>query len=95
VVDEPTVVWATPSGAPERLEWRGRRWLVCARPVPWIDRVPWWLGVPRAPKGGAAGLVEQPMWRVQAMDSSGSDVVGLDLAVGTTGDWWRVTRVYE
>jgi hypothetical protein len=94
-LDEPVVVWTTPSGAPQRLEWRGRRFVVCAKPTPWVDRVPWWRLTTRAPAGAGGQLLEQPMWRVQAMALDDKEVVVLDLAVGTQGDWWRAMRAHE
>jgi hypothetical protein len=94
-LDEPVVVWATDAGVPQRLEWRGREFLVCAKPTPWIDRVPWWQVASRAPVGKGAELLEQPMWQVQALSTDADEVVRVDLAVGQEGDWWRVIRVYE
>jgi hypothetical protein len=92
-VAEPAVVWTAPNGVPTKLEWRGRRFVVCARPTPWIDRVPWWRQVAGEPGAEAGGLLEQPMWQVQATD--GEEVVRLDLAVGPPQDWWEVTCVYQ
>jgi hypothetical protein len=92
-LDEPAVVWTTAHGVPQRMQWRGREFLVCAKPVPWVDRVPWWQVAERAPAGLGAELLERPMWQVQALSDDGADVVRLDLAVGE--DWWRVIRMYE
>ncbi|MDR2897065.1 MAG: hypothetical protein LBV30_10540 [Propionibacteriaceae bacterium] len=89
-VGELIPVWLK-DGLPDRLEWRSRHWLVSRRPMPWIDRMPWWV---TAAVDGEVHLGEQAMWRVQAIDPSSGDVVLMDLAVEEPG-WCRVTAVIE
>lgn len=90
--DEATV-WVTETGAPERLAWRGRRFDVSAKPLPWIDRVPWWQSSPRVPSGGSGALLEQEMWQVQATAADGQILI-FDLAQAV-GPQWRVTAIYD
>ncbi|GAA1119091.1 hypothetical protein [Nesterenkonia jeotgali] len=87
-------VWTTPSGAPERLVWGGRRFLVVAKPIPWVDRTVWWDLSPRVPVGGAAQLLEQPMWQVQAKALDIGELLILNLAV-TDGQHWPITAVFD
>jgi hypothetical protein len=109
-LDEAVTVWMSKNGTPRRLEWRGRDFAVCARPVRWVDRVPWWQVSGRAPAGDADGLVERQCWRVQAIPTGhetphdDSDSVfsarvdsGQVLILDLTVDdgWWRVVGVRE
>ena len=92
-LSEPATVWVTASGAPERLVWRGRRFLVHARPVPWVDRIEWWMLEQRAPRE-AHVPIEQPMWQVQIRAVDDHEILLVDLAAGDGGRW-QVTNVYE
>ena len=86
-------VWASATGVPQRFEWQGRRFEVCGRPVPWIDRAPWWS---RAAQVGTIQAPEQRMWRVAGMDTTTGEVTKVDLAVEVNeSDWWRLTYVQE
>jgi hypothetical protein len=94
-LDEAAVVWTT-DGVPQRFEWRGKRFIVGAKPTLWYDHVPWWRTSAHAPKGGGGGdLLEQRKWQVSAFEAETGEVVRVDLAVGVDPSWWRVTRVYE
>ena len=87
-VQEEVAVLAGSSGVPAQVRWRGRRYPVIGRPVPWIDRSPWWAWTAeRLPK-----VVEQPMWTVRMMAPDTGDIVEADLSV-TAGDWWRLERI--
>lgn len=90
IIEEQVAVLAGASGAPVQVDWRGRRYRVVGRPVPWIDRSPWWVWTAeRLPQ-----IVEQPMWTV-ALATTGSDhIVNADLSV-TDGDWWRLERIRQ
>lgn len=88
IVEEEVAVLASALGVPAQVRWRGRRYPVVGRPVPWIDRSPWWAWTAeRLPK-----VVEQPMWTVRLADSATGDVVEADLSV-IGGDWWRLERI--
>lgn len=90
---EPATVWVTASGAPERLVWRNRRFLVHARPVPWVDRIEWWMLEQRASRE-ARVPIEQPMWQVQIRAVDDGEILLVDLAVGQGGRW-QVTGVHD
>ncbi|MDR1388076.1 MAG: DUF6504 family protein [Propionibacteriaceae bacterium] len=94
VLDDFATVWTTPTGAPARFLYRGRRFVVTARPVFWIDRLPWWRQVSRVPPGRAANALEQPMWHVRAVAADGPDLT-FDLAADPDSDQWRVSGVYD
>lgn len=83
---EPATVWTTPAGAPERLIWRGRRYRVDAKPIPWIDRVLWW----QDGEAPAPGAFERRMWQVQAraLDTGELQCIDLEAAPGSE---WHVT----
>ena len=88
IVEEEVAVLASVSGAPAQVSWRGRRYPVVGRPVPWIDRSPWWiLTAERLP-----AVVEQPMWTVSLVAPDTGDIVEADLSV-LAGDWWRLQRI--
>ena len=88
---ELVAVWASDTGVPQRFEWGGHRYLVCGRPVPWVDRMPWWS---RAAEVGTIQAPEQQMWRVTGMDAITGDVTCVDLAVEEPR-WWRVTGIHQ
>ena len=88
IVAEEVAVLAGTSGVPAQVRWRGRRYPVVGRPVPWIDRSPWWAWTAeRLPQ-----VVEQPMWTVHLAAPDTGDIVEADLSV-TAGDWWRLERI--
>lgn len=87
-------VWTTASGAPEQLVWEGRRFVVVAKPIGWVDRVSWWEHSPRVPAGGAAEMLEQPMWQVQVKAVDTGELLIVDLAV-TEGQMWPITAVFD
>jgi len=87
IVAEEVAVLAGTSGVPAQVRWRGHRYPVVGRPVPWIDRSPWWAWTAeRLPQ-----VVEQPMWTVRLAAPTG-DIVEAELSV-TAGDWWRLERI--
>jgi hypothetical protein len=92
-LDEPALVWTSKTGVPRKLEWRNRRFVVSTKPVPWVNRVPWWQLTNRAPSNGADVLAEQQMWQVQVLAVDNGQVFTLDLL--TANGEWRVTRVSE
>lgn len=87
-------VRTTTAGAPESLVWRGRRFDVIARPIPWIDRVPWWKTTARAPLGAGPLVLEQKMWQVQAAAADDGEILIFDLAAGP-GPQWPVTAIFD
>lgn len=87
-------VWTTAAGAPERLVWGGRRFVVVTKPIPWVDRTAWWESSPRVPVGGASQLLEQPMWQVQAKALDTGELLIVDLAV-SEGQHWPITAVFD
>lgn len=91
---EAATVWTTASGAPERLIWAERRFLVIAKPIYWVDRLRWWESSPRVPAGGGHSLLERPMWQVQVKALDTGEILILDLAA-TDGPRWPVTAVFD
>ncbi|WP_147106332.1 DUF6504 family protein [Nesterenkonia populi] len=81
------------SGAPAEFEYAGRRFRVCARPIPWIDRWAWWETARRAPAGKSAHLLDRPMWQVQAAAEDG-EILIFDLAA-SPDLLWPVTAIYD
>ncbi|GAA1813256.1 DUF6504 family protein [Nesterenkonia flava] len=94
VQHDSATVWTASSGAPERLVWSGRRFRVSARPIPWIDRRPWWHTSTRVPAGRSAEALEQRMWQVQATAEDDGQILIFDLAVAA-GPSWPVTGIYD
>ena len=87
LIQEAVAVRVGVSGTPARVVWRGRDYKVVGRPVPWIDRLPWWTWTAeRLPQ-----VVEQPMWTVSLAAPDGG-IVEADLSV-TGGDWWQIEQV--
>lgn len=67
-INESVSVETLPSGVPIRFVWRGVTYGVVSSPEPWISRRSWWSeGGVRVTRGTAAGLLEVPMWRVDAL----------------------------
>ncbi|MDR0417016.1 MAG: DUF6504 family protein [Propionibacteriaceae bacterium] len=91
--DNCATVWTTLSGAPTRFLYRGQPFTVTARPVFWVDRLPWWQQAARAPAGGGAHLLEQPMWQVRASTGGGASLT-FDLAADPDSCQWQVMGVY-
>jgi len=88
IVEEPVAVRVGLSGTPAQVMWRGCRYQVVGRPVPWVDRAPWWTWTAeRLPQ-----VVEQSMWTVHLATPDGDGVVEADLSV-VQGDWWRLERI--
>lgn len=54
-----------PDGAPRSFTRGARDWRIAAEPVRWFERVPWWEGETRLPRG--ASCVDVEVWQVQAM----------------------------
>ncbi|MDR0847530.1 MAG: hypothetical protein LBN10_00570 [Propionibacteriaceae bacterium] len=94
-VGDLVAVWTTPAGAPQRLEWGGCKFVVSAKPVAWIDRVPWWQLSTRAPNGSTGALLERLTWRVQAMSIDDGQTLTLDLVPSPQNDWWQVVQVSD
>ncbi|GAA2024817.1 hypothetical protein GCM10009819_04730 [Agromyces tropicus] len=89
---EPVEVWTGPSGMPERLVWRSRRFRVDDTPTPLVGPADWWL--PFA--GGESGAGRAPLaitgWRFQASSEAGESHV---FDVGHDGAHWHVLRVFD
>jgi len=90
VVGDLVAVWANDAGVPQRFEWGGHQYLVCPRPVPWVDRAPWWSMT----ETGLISDVEQQMWRVSGLDTTTGEITRVDLAVEEPG-WWRLSGVQD
>ncbi|GAA4055368.1 hypothetical protein AVP42_01228 [Agromyces sp. NDB4Y10] len=89
---EPAEVWTGPSGAPERLVWRARRYRVSDTPTPLVGPADWWHpfdGHDVAP--GRAPLAITG-WRFQASADDGETHV---FDVGHDGRHWQVFRVFD
>ncbi|WP_137802237.1 DUF6504 family protein [Kocuria sp. 2SI] len=87
-------VWRTPDGAPTTFMWDGRRFVVRSRPIPWVERIPWWEPADRAPKNTEPLVVERNMWQVQAKALDNGELLIIDLAAAD-GPLWSVTAVFD
>lgn len=88
-------VWTTAHGAPERLIWGGKRFIVVSKPIPWVDRSSWWDHSPRVPAGQtAADVLERQMWQVQIKSLETGEMLIVDLAVSDTAQW-LITAVFD
>lgn len=85
-------VATTPDGVPTRLEWNGRTFDVTRKPLPWVDRSPWWSTTTRAPRGAGGGLLEHLVYRLTVRDQAGHLVV-VDAA--RLGADWSVSEVSD
>ncbi len=98
-INESVSVETLPSGAPIRFVWRGVTYGVVSSPEPWRSRRSWWAEGARVTRGASAGVLEVPMWRVDALPlTDGATRLDgtFDLAQqrGSTG-WILVTAVSE
>lgn len=88
-------VWTTRDGSPEKFVWEGRRYIVVSRPIPWLERVPWWEQPSRtAPGTDDAAVVERRMWQVEAKALDTGEILTLDLAIGP-GQRWSIVAVFD
>ena len=85
--DDLVPVWTGQLGEPTRFEWRSHQYAVSGRPVPWINRAPWWT---TASMMGTVHTVTQRMWRVTAVNPVTGESIRADLGV-EDGHWWRLT----
>ncbi|MFV0405483.1 MAG: DUF6504 family protein [Propioniciclava sp.] len=91
---EVATVWTTPSGSPERFIWNLRRFVVCARPIPWMSRVRWWNNASELIDTTKSRMVERPMWQVQAKALDDGEMLIFDLAVDA-GPHWSIRVVSD
>ncbi|ROS62111.1 hypothetical protein EDF38_1213 [Frigoribacterium sp. PhB160] len=97
-VDEQVPVETTEGGAPLRFVWRGVVYGVVSSPERWMTRREWWRSAQRAPRGAGEGLVEMPVWRVDALPlTDGAHRVDgtFDLALDPAGDTWLLLGVFD
>ncbi|WP_427018320.1 hypothetical protein ACQCSX_07115 [Pseudarthrobacter sp. P1] len=87
---EHVLVRTTPAGAPLAVEHGGREWLVGAEPLRWYERINWWEGGARMPRGN--GRVDVEVWRVQTRlgRNPGSELVTMDLLRDQLGGGWTL-----
>ncbi|MFJ4207521.1 DUF6504 family protein [Paenarthrobacter sp. NPDC089675] len=91
-------VICTEEGSPQRVNWRGNDYQVCADPVRWYERRQWWSEETRAPLGTGAGLVDHEIWRVQLKEMSGPDtgkLITLDVVRHIGSGRWRLVRIHD
>ncbi|WP_423917539.1 DUF6504 family protein [Frigoribacterium sp. 2-23] len=98
-IDEVVPVETTDEGSPMRFVWRGVVYGVVSSPERWVTRHDWWRSAARAPRGGTgAGLVEMPVWRVDALPlTDGAHRVDgtFDLAYDGVGGSWLLLGVFD
>jgi hypothetical protein len=97
-IEEPVNVELSDDGAPVRFLWRGVVYGVTSAPERWFARRSWWQLDGRAPRGTGAALIEQEMWRVDALPLTpgaprrdGTFDLGLHAATGG----WRLSRASD
>ncbi|MFN8127037.1 MAG: DUF6504 family protein [Candidatus Nanopelagicales bacterium] len=91
---DPVQVWTDDTGAPTRIRWRGRTYLVTDRLGYWVEAGSWWSAVTAAVVGRSLpdpGVGEWTVWRVEAR--RGVVTAALDLRCGATG--WTVRAVAD
>lgn len=72
---------------PTQFLWRGRVHLVRAVQGRWSQRVPWWRAASNAEDdGGAGGVLERQVWRVEASAGRAAGTGVYDLVQGE--QWW-------
>ena len=87
----------TAAGVPERVEWKGRTYVVAAEPVRWFERRRWWTEERRAERGRGAGLVDHEVWRVQVRlaRASRSPLLTLDISHHLDSGRWRLIQIHD
>jgi hypothetical protein len=87
---EHIVVRTTAAGLPMAVQRSGREWLVGAEPVRWFERVDWWDGQNRMPRG--LGRVDVEVWRVQARLGRNvrTELTTMELLNDQQGGGWRL-----
>lgn len=89
-LDQIATVWTSPDGAPARLVWNRRRFLVCGKPLAWF--------APEGPTSGEDGPTgsreETRMWQVQARAVDNGELLIFDLAAGR-GPEWTVAHIFD
>ena len=90
-------VECTQDGAPARLRWEGREYVLAERPLRWFERRRWWAEEVRAEKGRGPGLVDHEIWRLQVSlaRAAHAPVRTLDIAHHLDSGRWRLVRVHE
>ncbi|MCG7423485.1 DUF6504 family protein [Micrococcus porci] len=83
-------------GAPARLHWEGREYVLAERPLRWFERRRWWAEEARAEKGRGPGLVDHEIWRLQVRlaRAGNAPVRTVDLAHHLDSGRWRLVRVH-
>lgn len=97
VFTQSVAVECAPDGAPQRLRWNGRHYVLAERPLRWFERRRWWAEEVRAEKGRGAGLVDHEIWRLQVrLDCAGpAPLQTVDVAHHLDSGRWRLIRVHE
>ncbi|REE02978.1 DUF6504 family protein [Citricoccus nitrophenolicus] len=97
IFTQSVAVGCTTAGAPERLEWNGRIYVLAAEPVRWYERRKWWTEERRAERGRGAGLVDHEVWRVQVRleKARNAPLLTLDLSHHVDSGRWRLVRVHD
>jgi hypothetical protein len=87
---EHVLVRTTPAGQPLLVERAGREWTVAEEPLRWFERINWWEGQGRMPRG--RGRVDVEVWRVQARlgKNPRSQLATLDLERDPQGGGWQL-----
>lgn len=86
---EAVAVRITTDGIPLSFKTAGRTWHVAADPVRWYERINWWEGSPRMPRGGDR-RIDTEIWQLQARlgRNTRSPLVTFVLARNQeTGEW--------
>ncbi len=97
VFTQSVAVERTAAGAPARLEWDGRTYVVAAEPVRWFQRRRWWTEERRAERGRGAGLVDHEVWRVQVRLARAprSALLTLDISHHLDSGRWRLIQIHD
>ncbi|MFJ5957047.1 hypothetical protein ACIQC5_13945 [Paenarthrobacter sp. NPDC092416] len=87
---EHVYVRLTPGGIPIAVVRGQTEWQIAVDPVRWFERVSWWEGSSRMPRGG--GRVDVEVWQVQVRLGANprSALATWELVRDGTGGGWRL-----
>ncbi|MEJ1181810.1 MULTISPECIES: hypothetical protein [unclassified Pseudarthrobacter] len=87
---EHVVLKTTASGNPATVICGGRQWAVSAAPVRWFERVSWWEGQRRMPRGISRVDVEVLQVQVRLGNNPHSALTTMTLVRDGLGGSWRL-----
>jgi hypothetical protein len=96
-INEDVHVEVSDSGTPVRFTWRGISYTVVSAPEPWLTRRAWWTESTSVSRGTTAGLLDVPVWRVDAtpLSAAGAGMDGVfDIARFDSRIGWQLMNAW-